>query len=97
MKLYFCLYYSSAIVSSIAFVLRACNFCKEYTVLNGGGCSFLDKIRPCDQMFGIDAYKTVWQQGLPCEILHHKEYVQNRYGFLLIDYLSLLQKLFATS
>ena len=68
-----------------AFVLRACNFCKECLVLKGEECSFPEKIRPCDVMFGIDVYKTVRQLGLPCEVLLHKGDIQNRYGFLLID------------
>jgi len=68
-----------------AFVLRTCNFCKECFVLKGEGCPFPDKIRPCDEMFGIDVYKTVRQLGLPCEVLHNRDEIQNRYGFLLID------------
>jgi len=68
-----------------AFVLRQCYFCKECLVLKGEGCSFPEKIRPCEQLFGIDMYKTVRQLGLPCEVLHHKDDVQNRYGFLLVD------------
>ena len=68
-----------------AFVLRTCRFCKECLVLKGEECSFPEKIRPCDQLFGIDVYKTVRQLGLPCEVLHHKDDVQNRYAFLLIE------------
>ena len=68
-----------------AFTLRACAFCDDCKVKIGEDCSFPDKIRPCDQLFGIDVYKTVRQLGLPCEVLQSKEEVQNRYGFLLID------------
>ncbi len=68
-----------------AFVLRSCYFCKDCVVNKGEECSFPEKIRPCDQIFGIDVYKTVRQLGLPCEVLQSKDDVQNRYGFLLID------------
>ena len=68
-----------------AFALRACHYCKECTVLKGEECPFPDNIRPCDQLFGIDVYKTVRKLGLPCEVLHHKEDEQNRYGFLLLN------------
>jgi len=68
-----------------AFTIRSCNLCKECLILTGGECPFPDKVRPCDQMFGIDVYKTVRQLGLPCEVLQSKDSVQNRYGFLLID------------
>ncbi len=68
-----------------AFTLRACAFCDECKVKIGEACSFPDRIRPCDQLFGIDVYKTVRKLGLPCEVLQSKEDVQNRYGFLLID------------
>lgn len=68
-----------------AFVLRACSYCNECAVKRGQNCPSPDKIRPCEQMFGIDVYKTVRKQGLPCEVLQTKEDKQNRYGLLLID------------
>jgi hypothetical protein len=43
------------------------------------------KVRPCDQSFGIDVYKTARQLGLPCEALQSKGAIQNRYGFVLLD------------
>jgi predicted metal-binding protein len=68
-----------------AFALRACHLCEECAVSSGKACSFPKKVRPCDQLFGIDVYKTVRQLGLPCEVLQDKEDTQNRYGFLLIE------------
>lgn len=52
---------------------------------NGEPCPFPDKVRPCDQMFGIDVYKTARNLGLPCDVLQDKNDIQNRYGFVLID------------
>ena len=43
------------------------------------------KLRPCDQSFGIDVYKTARNLGLPCEVLQSKDDIQNRYGFVLLD------------
>ena len=44
------------------------------------------KIRPCDQSFGIDVFKTVSNVGFPIKVLQNKGDVQNRYGFVLIDW-----------
>lgn len=52
---------------------------------NGDPYLFPDKVRPYDQMFGIDVYKTARNLGLPCEVLQNKNDIQNRYGFVLID------------
>jgi len=68
-----------------AFTLRSCNLCKECKVGKGEECSFPEKVRPCDQLFGIDVYRTVRQLGLPCDVLQSKKDMQNRYGFLLIN------------
>lgn len=68
-----------------AFAIRACNLCKNCALADGKSCPTPEKIRPCDQSFGIDVFKTVRQQGFPCEVLKNKEEVQNRYGFVLIE------------
>ncbi|MBC2723782.1 DUF2284 domain-containing protein [Desulfosporosinus sp.] len=68
-----------------AFAIRSCNLCKVCSVDRGEQCPTPEKIRPCDQLFGIDVYKTARSLGLPCEVLTSKEDTQNRYGFLLID------------
>jgi predicted metal-binding protein len=68
-----------------AFAIRFCNLCKTCVVKDGKPCPTPDKVRPCDQSFGIDVYKTVRNLGLPCEVLRSKEATQNRYGFVLID------------
>jgi predicted metal-binding protein len=67
-----------------AFVVRACHFCKKCNVMEQKACVAPEKIRPCDSGFGIDMYKTVRQQGLPCVPLASKEETQNRYGLVLI-------------
>ncbi|HUW65858.1 MAG TPA: DUF2284 domain-containing protein [Spirochaetia bacterium] len=68
-----------------AFAIRFCNLCKSCSVENGEPCPTPEKVRPCDQMFGIDVYNTARSMGLPCEVLQNKDDTQNRYGFLLID------------
>ena len=68
-----------------AFAIRYCNACRSCSVNDGKPCLFPEKVRPCDQAFGIDVYKTVRGLGLPCEVLQDKTSQQNRYGFLLID------------
>ena len=68
-----------------AFAIRTCNLCEICNVKQGNPCPFPDKVRPCDQSFGIDVYKTARNLGLPCEVLQNKNDIQNRYGFVLID------------
>lgn len=67
------------------FALRSCNLCKSCRVEEGEPCSNPDKVRPCEQLFGIDVYKTARNLGFPCEVLQNKNDTQNRYGFLLLD------------
>ena len=67
-----------------AFAIRTCNFCKICAIQEGNSCPTPEKVRPCDQSFGIDVYKTARNQGLPCEVLRNKNDIQNRYGFVLI-------------
>lgn len=69
----------------LAFTLRACYFCQECSVLKGNDCVAPAKVRPCDQAFGLDVYKTANNLGLPCYPLQSKEEQQNRYGFALLD------------
>jgi predicted metal-binding protein len=68
-----------------ACAIRTCNLCKVCTSQLGKPCPTPEKVRPCDQSFGIDVYKTARNLGLPCEVLQSKQDVQNRYGFVLID------------
>ena len=68
-----------------AFAVRTCHLCEDCSVLKGEACPFPRKIRPCDQAFGIDVYKTVRKLGLPIEVLQKEGDIQNRYGFVLID------------
>lgn len=68
-----------------SFTLRACNFCKKCQVEVGRECIDPVKIRPCEQAFGLDVYKTVNNLGLPCYPLRNKDEQQNRYGFALLD------------
>ena len=46
-----------------AFTIRYCNYCTTCNVLEGDDCPFPDKVRPCEQIFGIDVYKTVRNLG----------------------------------
>jgi predicted metal-binding protein len=68
-----------------AFAIRFCNLCRTCLVSLGKPCPTPEKVRPCDQSFGIDVYATVRRLGLPCHVLRTKTETQNRYGFLLID------------
>jgi predicted metal-binding protein len=68
-----------------SFAIRYCQLCKSCLVDHGKSCPTPEKVRPCDQSFGIDVYKTARNLGLPCEVLHNKQDVQNRYGFVLIE------------
>jgi predicted metal-binding protein len=68
-----------------SFGIRTCNLCKACAVKEDKPCPTPEKVRPCDQSFGIDVYKTVRNLGLACNVLQNKEDIQNRYGFVLID------------
>ncbi len=68
-----------------AFAIRTCHLCVICAVQESKPCPTPDKVRPCDQSFGIDVYKTARSLGFPCEVLQSKEDTQNRYGFVLID------------
>jgi len=68
-----------------AFAIRTCNLCKICAVQQGNPCPTPEKIRPCDQSFGIDVYKTARNLGLPCNVLQSKNDIQNRYGFVLLN------------
>lgn len=68
-----------------ASAIRACSLCEKCSVLIGEVCPTPDKIRPCDQLFGIDVYKTARGLGLPIDVLQDRNEIQNRYGFVLID------------
>ena len=68
-----------------SFGIRYCKLCKSCAIDQGKSCPTPEKVRPCDQSFGIDVYKTARNLGLPCDVLQNKEDVQNRYGFILIE------------
>jgi predicted metal-binding protein len=68
-----------------AFGVRYCNLCKVCAVDQGKSCPTPEKVRPCDESFGIDIFKTARNQGLPCEVLQNENDVQNRYGFVLLQ------------
>ncbi len=68
-----------------ACAIRACSLCKVCVAQKGKPCPTPEKVRPCDQSFGIDVYKTARQLKLPCEVLQSKDDAQNRYGFVLLD------------
>ena len=68
-----------------AFAIRTCNLCKVCAAQQGNSCPTPEKVRPCDQSFGIDVYKTAYNLGLPCKVLQSEHDIQNRYGFVLLD------------
>lgn len=68
-----------------SFGIRYCKLCKICAIDQGKSCPTPEKVRPCDQSFGIDVYKTARNLGLPCDVLQNKEDIQNRYGFILIE------------
>lgn len=68
-----------------AFALRTCNLCPNCLLKKGNACPAPDRVRPCEQSFGIDVYKTVRNLGFSCNVLLNREAIQNRYGFVLID------------
>ena len=68
----------------LSFAVRYCKLCKICFIDQGKPCPTPEKVRPCDQSFGIDVYKTARNQGLPCDVLRNEKDVQNRYGFVLI-------------
>lgn len=67
-----------------AFAIRFCNLCQVCAVQQGNPCPTPEKIRPCDQSFGIDVYQTARHLGWPCEVLQSQDAIQNRYGFVLL-------------
>lgn len=68
-----------------AFGIRTCNLCKVCVVEQGKDCIQPEKVRPCDQAFGIDVFRTVKQLELPLQVLLSKDETLNRYGFVLIN------------
>jgi predicted metal-binding protein len=68
-----------------ACAIRACSLCQVCAAKQGKPCPTPEKIRPCDQSFGIDVYKTARHLGLPCEVLQSQGDIQNRYGFVMLD------------
>ncbi len=65
--------------------IRSCSLCKNCNVLKGESCPTPHRIRPCDQLFGIDVYRTARNLGFPIQVLQKEDDIQNRYGFVLID------------
>jgi predicted metal-binding protein len=68
-----------------AFALRTCNYCENCGVKSGKECTNPEKVRPCEEMFGIDVYQTARNLGLPIDVLQSREEKENRYGFVLIE------------
>ena len=68
-----------------ACAMHCCHLCRECHIDLGKPCPTPQKIRPCDQSFGVDVYKTARNLGLPCVPLQSKSEVPNRYAFVLIE------------
>ena len=62
----------------LSFAIRYCKLCETCAVDYGNACPTPKRVRPCDQSFGIDVYKTAGNLGLPCEVLQSGEDIQNR-------------------
>ncbi len=69
----------------LASSLNCCHVCKNCSVDVGRPCPTPFKMRPCDQSFGVDMYRTVRNLGLPCAPLQSKKEEPNRYAFVMID------------
>ncbi len=69
----------------LASAMHCCHLCKTCSIDAGKPCPTPLRIRPCDQSFGVDAFKTVRGLGLPCAPLQSKTQTPNRYAFVLID------------
>lgn len=68
----------------LASALHCCNLCKSCSIDAGKPCPTPLRVRPCDQSFGVDVYKTARRLGLPCKPLQSETETQNRYAFVLI-------------
>jgi predicted metal-binding protein len=68
-----------------AFAIRCCNLCHVCVAQQGNPCPTPEKVRPCDQSFGINVYQTARHLGWPCEVLQSRDAIPNRYGFVLLD------------
>ncbi len=68
-----------------ASAMHCCHLCKECSIDLGKPCKTPQRIRPCDQSFGIDVYKTARHLGFPCAPLQSKSQTPNRYAFVLLD------------
>ena len=62
-----------------ASAIRTCRLCTVCSITQGKPCSSPEKVRPCDQSFGIDVYKTARNLGLPIQVLQSKNDPQNRW------------------
>lgn len=71
--------------NQFAFALRYCKLCPKCALDQGKDCVHPEKMRPCDQSFGIDVFRTAREAGLPIQVLQHKDDRQNRYGFVLLN------------
>lgn len=71
--------------NQFAFAVRYCKLCPKCALDQGKDCVHPEKMRPCDQAFGIDVFRTARQAGFPIQVLQHKDDLQNRYGFVLLN------------
>jgi len=68
-----------------ACAMHCCHLCKTCKIDSGKACPTPNRIRPCDQSFGVDVYGTVRGLGLPCAPLQSNTETANRYAFVLIN------------
>ncbi|NLW02817.1 MAG: DUF2284 domain-containing protein [Clostridiaceae bacterium] len=68
-----------------AFSMSDCANCEACTGFSGGRCANPKKARPSFHSVGIDVFKTVYQFGLPLEVLKDECDQQNWYSAVFID------------
>ena len=71
--------------NQFAFAVRYCKLCPKCALDAGKDCVHPEKMRPCDQAFGIDVFRTARQAGLPIRVLRQQDDKQDRYGFVLLN------------
>ena len=69
----------------LASAFHSCHLCRECRIDMGRPCPTPERIRPCDQSFGIDVYSTVRPLGLPCAPLQSTDETPNRYAFVMVE------------
>jgi predicted metal-binding protein len=62
-----------------------CRLCEECGKLKGVPCRHGYRARPSMESFGIDVYRTAWNNGFPIHPLREKKETQNLYSLMLVE------------